>query len=219
MAFCNVCGKQMPCGAVHRRGRPTQRSQNFARRGGMVPRVNTANNNLVMPTVRTEWEINGPDAQVRRFPGLVTVSKGVVIRATAAGSYWGFSIATAFNSLNGQRVLCDALVLRFVSDHSGGVVGVVRGYDPDQPTAPNALTRRRFHKGVATGVQFLAPTNQVVDEIADDIFIVFRFDTAFAANTALLTRDRYLQHNAVPRIEIPADVLRTEAMPVEDQRG
>ncbi|AAV40824.1 coat protein [Fragaria chiloensis latent virus] len=219
MAFCNVCGKQMPCGVVHRRGRPTQRSQNFARRGGMAPRPNTANN-LAMPTaVRTEWEINGPNTQVRRFPGLVTVSKGVAIRSTGAGTYWGFAISTAFHNLMGQRVLCDALVMRFISDHSGGVVGVVRGYNPDHPTAPNALTRRRFHKGVATGLQFLAPTNQVVDEIADDIYIVFQFDTAFTANAVLLTRDRYLQHNAVPRVEIPADVLRTEALPVEDIRG
>jgi len=222
MAFCSVCGKTAPCGVQHKKGKPTARSRAFALgRAGPSRGNNNAGRDAQVPVTNTEeWRIHGPNQAVKHFPGVVKLSENVTVKSVDKGRYYAFRLRDHLNDLFGNNLTIYGVIFRFCCDHSNGAMGLVRGWDVHAPTPPNPLSRKKFTKGMSMGIQLIAPNGAIIDELPTDLWVVFRFDNEFEAETALWTRDSYVQHSAVPKIKIPPDVLSTERIPPsEDIRG
>lgn len=222
MTFCRTCGKQMPCGMNHVKGKgkpkPTARSQNWALKKAGVGNSNVASGShrpSLVPSTRSQWVMHGPNVRPKRFGGVVSTSMGTTVVATKTGTYYGITIKDCLSILGNSDTTVFSVIIRFCSDHASGVFGLVKDFTPTDPTPPNPLSRRKFVKGEAIGVQLLAPTNLKICDVNPNIYFVLKFSTDFGVSTPLWTRDMYLLHSAPPKVEIPEGVLYTDSPPTE----
>lgn len=219
MVYCVTCGKQMPCGVKHPKKKQTERSKTWAlaRASGSNSNARGVPRNLIPPAKRIEWVMHGPNVKVKTFAGTVSCSKNVTVTASKDGPYYALNLKDHLMKLLGDTdVKIFSIIIRFCTDQDSGVFGVVKGYNPNEPSSPNALSRRKFVKSEAMGIQILAPTDQNLSEVAPDVYLVFRFNTDYKAGSAIWTRDSYIQHSQPPRIEIPDDILFAESLPAKE---
>ncbi|UCY33662.1 coat protein [water chestnut virus A] len=223
MTFCSTCGKRMPCGMNHNKSKgkskPTSRSQNWAQhRKSGVGNSNTSGSRQlpkILPS-RTDWVMHGPNVKPKRFNGVVSTSMGTAVTAPKKGSYYSISIKDCLRILGNTDTTIFGIIIRFCSDHASGVFGLVKDFTPTDPIPPNPLSRRKFVKGEATGIQLLAPINLKVNDVNSNTFLVLKFNTDFEAGAILWMRDMYLQHSAPPKVDIPESVLYTDSLPTEE---
>jgi len=222
MSFCTTCGKQMPC-STHQPGkrgkRQTARSRNWAQQrqqalGNPTPRGSNAVS--IPPVRRTNWVMHGPNVKVKRFSGTVSCSKNVVIKTPIKGTYYSANLKDCLKILGDTDAIVFSIVIRFCVDHSSGVFGIIDNYSTLNPTAPNALSRRKFVKGEAMGIQLLAPAGCKISDVNPDTCLVFKYDNEFEAQTVIWMRDLYIQHSQPPRVEIPDDILYAESLPARE---
>jgi len=211
MAYCATCGKPTPCGVNHKKKKPTARSRNWAaaKNAGQKPKA-AGSSSSVTSRSEDEWVMRGPNVDALGFPGTVTASKGVSVKAKAAGRYFSFNLGTHITEAGLADVAVYGIVFRICLEHDAGVMGLVRDFDPSKPVPPNPLHKIRFKKGVAFGVQLLAPTVKGELATAQKTSLVIRFDTDFAVDDIVWTRDSYIQHYQKPRITIPPKVLYSD---------
>ena len=213
MVFCPTCGKQAPCGIAHRKGKPTQRSRNFANaRTGKQPVQNVR----PIPQKREGWSLHGPNVPVKRFPGMVTTSLDVAVRSKTDGRWYAFRVRDVFQGI-GDSVSAYGIAIRLCLDHADGTFGLIEGWKPDQPTAPSPLSRRKFKAGVSTGIQLLAPTGCKISDIPEDLWFVVRYDKEFTVDDIVWFRSYYVQHSIPTVANIPDDILYTESSDAMDK--
>lgn len=187
-------------------GKPTNRSRNFA-----LQRKNAPSTSSQKPVVRTndEWRLHGPNLTVKRFPGMVSRSENLSTSSVVAGRFFATQVKDLFKDLEPSTKVY-GVIFRYCLDVANGALGLIKGFNPQAPTAPNPLNRRRFVAKQGSGVQILAPTDMTVGEIPEDLWFVVHYDSEFKASVPVWVRTQYLQHSMPPRVEIPDSVLMTE---------
>jgi len=218
MAFCVTCGKPAPCGVKHKgKGKPTNRSRNWANQNaaskGKGPRnekVKTPNSPGSFARSETEWVMRGPNTEILNFPGTVTSSRGLSVKAKNEGQYFSICLGDHITEAGLECTAVYGIIFRVCLEHDGGTMGLVKDFKPTSPTPPNPLNKVRFSKGTAFGVQLLSPTVAGELSVAKRTFLVIRFDRKFAADDVIWTRDSYIQHYQKPKATIPPRVLYSD---------
>nr|AGK84849.1 coat protein [Viola white distortion associated virus] len=193
------------------KGKPTARSQNFARQRKMNAPLPSSpkRTSLSESSKSSEWRLHGPNVPVKRFTGMVSRSENLSTNSVARGEYFATQIKDLFKGHDPSTKVY-GIVFRYCLDFSNGTFGLIKEFDVNNPTEPNPLSRRKFIKMCASGVQILAPTDVTVADIPDDLWFVIKYDKSFDANVPVWVRTQYLQHSMPPKIEIPDSVLMAE---------
>nr|ANS71061.1 coat protein [Viola white distortion associated virus] len=193
------------------KGKPTARSQSFARQRKMNAPLPSSSKrtSLSESSKSSEWRLHGPNVPVKRFTGMVSRSENLSTNSVARGEYFATQIKDLFKGHDSSTKVY-GIVFRYCLDFSNGTFGLIKEFDVNNPTEPNPLSRRKFIKMCASGVQILAPTDVTVADIPDDLWFVIKYDKSFDANVPVWVRTQYLQHSMPPKIEIPDSVLMAE---------
>lgn len=213
-SFCIHCGDQMPCDKHRRPGKPTARSRQFAQQRALARRNSGI---LPMPSVpvpeRTDVTIHGPNLKPKNFPNsFVSETEEEGFTAPLAGRFFSIPLREFLTHRLSGSMTVYSVIFRACLDFSEGVLGIVKDYSSTDPKPPSTLSRRRFKKGVAFGIQILFPSNMKVQDIPEAWHLVIYYANEFPANTVVWQRKAYFIHAPIPRAKIPEDILMTEQL-------